>query len=341
MSVETASKHKTSASKSASKHSRKRTHDQSSLSQASSSADPALESPTKKVRTLGHRFKEPATSLGSLTANGDANGARSSTSPFTTIRSTFYLNVPPISSRPAHALPGLCADHLSPLILTYYPPLRGVILSYSDPELSTTPPNTTNQNTEGNVPLARSVDEYGTPFIWLTATFLLLQPKKGIVLKGYPTISSESHIGLICYNLFNASIPFRHIPKDWRWEPARSKKSSVASGDHAQEEEGEGYWIDGDDNPIRNDEELQFVIRDFESVGQGAGPRDKGFLTLEGTLLSTQEEEEVEKADRAAVALKNTKTLKKVDVVKRIDETSKDGSRKKKKSKMEIKDDDY
>jgi hypothetical protein len=38
-----------------------------------------------------------------------------------------------------HSLAGICAEHLSPLILTYYPPFKGVVLSYSNAQLSKHP----------------------------------------------------------------------------------------------------------------------------------------------------------------------------------------------------------
>src|SRR5450432_1640489 len=55
-------------------------------------------------------------------------------SPFHTQTSSIYLPLAPISQR--QPLEGICAEHLSPLILTYYPQLSGVILSYSQPRMS-------------------------------------------------------------------------------------------------------------------------------------------------------------------------------------------------------------
>lgn len=48
-----------------------------------------------------------------------------SESPFSLATVTLYLPLSPISISPTHALASLMAEHLSPLLLTYYPPTEG------------------------------------------------------------------------------------------------------------------------------------------------------------------------------------------------------------------------
>lgn len=277
-----------------SKHSRKRTHDQSSLSQSQSQASSTTampadreESPTKKPRRSLGNVKltvNPAKTLSKTSRKDSAN-----TSPFKTQRSAFYLPLSPSTSHKGLALPGLCAEHLSPLLLTYYAPLRGVILAYSDASLSTAPPtDAVSADAEDGTPLARSIDEYGTPYVWLTATFTLLAPAKGTQLRGYPSVFSEQHVGLLCYNLFNAHVGFEKMPADWSWVPAgeaaASRKSKGGHDNEDNDDESGGHWVDGAGKRISLDDELSFTVVDFESVGLGAGSRDRGFLTLEGTM---------------------------------------------------------
>ncbi|KAG9735711.1 hypothetical protein KCU73_g10440, partial [Aureobasidium melanogenum] len=96
------------------KSAKKRRHDE----QATPTAQPAAEEASET--TLESLPKRPRI------ASPAADDA-TSTSPFVKQTSSFYLPLSPIY----HAFPvdGLCAEHISPLLLTYHPPLRGVILS--------------------------------------------------------------------------------------------------------------------------------------------------------------------------------------------------------------------
>ena len=109
---------------------------------------------------------------------------------------------------------GLCAEHLSPMLLTYHEPFKAVVLAYSDVHLSNYPRG---QSSESEQICAESVDEYSVNYTWITANFLLLRPGRGTQIEGQIRIQNESYIGLICWNMFNANIPRRLVPKDWRW----------------------------------------------------------------------------------------------------------------------------
>ena len=226
-------------------------------------------------------------------------------SPFYRQTSSLYLPLSPIAQ--LHPLQGLCAEHLSPLILTYYAPFRGVILSYSNARLSEDPHGSGDGQNDGIV-LAKSVDEYAVSFVWVTAEFLIFKPQKGGWIEGWINLQNESHVGLVCWNLFNASIERRHLPKDWKWigEPAAVPSKTKLKGSHQslesengevngvmepkehEVEQDEGHFEDVEGNRIEGS--LMFRIRDVET--SPSTDREKGFLSIEGTLMSEKEEKD-------------------------------------------------
>ncbi|KAL8767283.1 MAG: hypothetical protein Q9194_006033, partial [Teloschistes cf. exilis] len=224
-------------------------------------------------------------------------------SPFHLQRSSLYLPLPPIAQ--AYPLQGLCAEHLSPLILTYYPPLRGTILSYHDARLATTPQQeTTNQEAV----LARAIDEYAAPHVWVTAEFLLFKPEKGDMIEGWINLQNEGNIGLVCWNFFNASIERKRLPRTWKWKAGncgakasrRKLKGSEKSGP-VDVDQGEGsadvngvdhideYFEDGDGRMVTG--LIQFRVKDIETSRNYGG--DHNFLSIKGTLLDEAEEQEL------------------------------------------------
>src|SRR5271163_600054 len=88
-------------------------------------------------------------------------------SPFHSVRLSLYVPLSAISLSPATALASLQAEHLSPLLLTYYAPARGIVLAFTDTVLSSTRPQPSNPPPESasSQPstsiLAKCADEYG------------------------------------------------------------------------------------------------------------------------------------------------------------------------------------
>lgn len=226
------------------------------------------------------------------------------TSPFHIQTSSLYLPLSPISQ--LHPLKGLCAEHLSPLILTYYSPFHGVVLSYSNVRLSEHP--STSASVTGQV-LARSVDEYAVSYTWVTADFLVFRPKRGGWIEGWVNLQNEGHLGLVCWNLFNVSIERKRLPKSWKWVRAgaestqqeKKKRKEKVDESVSQETdvegvtEAEGYFEDSDGNKIEG--AIRFKVRDLES--SSSSDKEKGFLSIEGSMLSDEEEMEL-LADEAA-----------------------------------------
>ncbi|OCK84552.1 hypothetical protein K432DRAFT_344968 [Lepidopterella palustris CBS 459.81] len=200
--------------------------------------------------------------------------------PFHIQTTSLYLPLTPIAQ--SDPIAGLCAEHLSPLILTYYPPLSGVLLSYANIRLSETPFPRTNRDPSLPI-LAKAIDEYAATFIWLTADFLILRPEKGVWIEGWVNLHNESHLGLIYLNFISASIPCAQLPASWKWVSGRSRKGKKVPDDG----EGEGYWVDGSGEKVEG--MIRFRIK--ESNMQAKTDEERGFITITGTLLDDEERE--------------------------------------------------
>ena len=213
---------------------------------------------------------------------------------------SLYLPLSPIAQ--LYPLAGLCAEHISPLLLTYYAPFKGVVLAYSNPRLSSRQPvshglvqgNQTLQSgenqDEGPV-LANIPNEYATSFVWLTAEFILLRSSRECFVTGWINLLTESHIGLVCWNLFGASIAADLLPSDWKWKEATAKRSSArasVSNDEITQHVGndaeinEGHYMDGAGRKVQG--WLTFRIIDFD-VSSTEQWGEKGFITLQGSLV--------------------------------------------------------
>ena len=215
---------------------------------------------------------------------------------------SLYLPLSPISQ--LHPLQGLCAEHLSPLILTYYAPLHGLVLSYSNLHLSEEAGGISHRISQGSV-LARSVDEYGASFVWITADFLTFNPRRGAWIEGWINLQNESHLGLVCWNLFNASIDRRRLPLDWKWidgeKDAATKPKTQSHSTFQQDIELEGVHVESTEAGTQHSQgyfengagkkvegSLRFKITDVEA--SPGSDREKSFLSLEGSLLEDREE---------------------------------------------------
>jgi DNA-directed RNA polymerase I subunit RPA43 len=240
-----------------------------------------------------------------------------------------YVSLSPASlSTP---LPALCASIFSPLLLSYFPPARGIVLAYEDVALSDAPPAASRKSSsqqptlpaqDGEIML-RHVDEYSAPFLWATATFLVWRPRTGAWIDGRVTHQSKTHITLSHLNIFPVSILREHLPADWTWSGSSTSSSTAAKGARVADDVGE--WRDAKGEAIGAAAEgetatLHFRIRDFDGRVDGKG-RGKGFLRLDGSLLSEAEEKNMSKGKgkgaKSAGGLK--RTMQAQDEVMQID----------------------
>ena len=243
-------------------------------------ASPDVPSPKKS------RHREKETPL-----NGVSYADSTGCSPFYIQSASVYLSIPPISLQ--YATQGLCSEVLSSLILKYYPPLRGVILAYSNVKISEDPGHPTD-----NRPfLAISVHEYAASFIWTTADFLVFRPRKGDHVEGWINLQNEGHIGLICWNLFNVRIGRACLPASWKWiEPTMRKPRSKAKLKHdgidsqfstngameaGDNPDYQGHYEDENGTPVSG--KISFTVEDVEA--SSSGDHERSYLIVEGTML--------------------------------------------------------
>lgn len=290
-----------------------------------------LEMVDESVLENGHIEPETETSLEADREAVTSDQLQSSAvSSFQALRMSLYLPVPAVAS--SGILSALLTVHISPLLLTFFPPAGGVVLSYHDPVLSARP-----QPGAGRPPLPPDQistamsesevystvgEEFGASWLWLTITLLVFKPETGSELTGFTNAMSEGFIGLVSYNYFQASIPRNRIPTDWNWNgPSRQKPKHkmtarkgvlndsddpsqdtlIDSREQEQIREDDaadgiaGFFLDQDGNPVPED--LKFRVVDLEMIQ--AQERGRQFaLQLEGTLLDEAEERQIQEEER-------------------------------------------
>ncbi|KAK6583017.1 hypothetical protein PZA11_004093 [Diplocarpon coronariae] len=137
---------------------------------------------------------------------------------------------------------------------------------------------------DGTEVLLQNLDEYAVSWTWLTAEFLLFKPEKGAWLEGFVNLQNEGHLGLVCWNLFNASIERKRLPSDWEWRDVSDAREGNEGDGQTYAEEGAGHYVDGEGNKVEG--LIKFKVREIES----SHDRERGFLSIEGTLLSENAE---------------------------------------------------
>lgn len=258
-------------------------------------------------------------------------------SPFHSVRLSLYVPLSAISLSPSMALASLQAEHLSPLLLTYYAPARGIVLAFTDTVLSSTrpqpsnpPPNPASSQPSTSI-LAKCADEYGVSYIWLTTTFLVFRPKPAQTLSGWINVCSDGFVGLLSYNYFQTGVARNRIPKDWRWvgpggDPTQARKRSMRSKAKKvrirSSDSEEDVDMDADNTQTTLVDPEDWAEDDYDGTGYfvtADGSRVKGTLQfcvvdvdvvpghhrnmwtlqIEGTLLSPEGEAAVVEEERA------------------------------------------
>lgn len=246
----------------------------------------AQERAAKKQKNGQKKARFAAHSAQSSTSNA-SNGKPS---PF--VKQTTSLHLPLSPFAHDFAIEGLLAEHIAPLVLTYFAPLKGILLAYENPRISERPGGGVIANAD-NTPtsvLSRSVDEYGVTFVWLTAEWLVFKPQRGTYLEGKVIIQNESMLGLVCYNYFNAMIERDKLPEDWKWIEAseegaqNQKKSNKKKAIEALRESG--HFVDGEGKEI--DSKQTFKVEDFDA---NQGPNGQiATVSIIGTLRLDDDE---------------------------------------------------
>ncbi|KAI0967128.1 hypothetical protein F4678DRAFT_252757 [Xylaria arbuscula] len=225
--------------------------------------------------------------------------------PFYTQTVSQYLPLHPLGI--GEPTQGYVNQHLEPLLNRYVPIFGGVLLSYRNPRIGEAPGKGSLTQDSGleDIALLESVNEYAVSFGWLTVEIDIFRPSRGAWLEGLVNIQSGGHVGVVCWGKFNASIESERLPRDWTWvdqhagkenevaEPDTSSPSESAQDDteaDPAEVHSTGYWVNGQGSKVTADAPICFRIKNYEVGTSG----DYGYLSIEGTMLT--EDEEAEKA---------------------------------------------
>ncbi|POS75919.1 hypothetical protein DHEL01_v205686 [Diaporthe helianthi] len=242
---------------------------------------------------------------------------------------TFSQRIPIWPAAFDEPLTKMAREYLDPMLNRYSPKFKGVLLAYKNVNLSDRPRRADAKNppTDDTPVVLESVECYAPPFAWLTADLHLFIPSRGAWMEGEINLQSEGHIGVVCFDKFNASISRRSLPKGWTWvdqpeeeeeeeeqpEPVAAEEDPFVEGQEqtAEGEEGKkaeqapqlrssGYWLDRNGEKVTG--KIYFRIKNFSSGSTG----DYIYLSLQGTMLddeaereSVAEEKALEKARRA------------------------------------------
>ncbi|OAL50363.1 hypothetical protein IQ07DRAFT_679785 [Pyrenochaeta sp. DS3sAY3a] len=234
-----------------------------------------------------------------------------------------YVSLSPASL--SSPLPALCASIFSPLLLSYFPPAKGIVLAYEDVQLSATPPpsssasNSKSKSASRSKPHARPqqddssdsdedeedreeapqqlllthIDEYSAPFLWATATLLIFRPQQNHHITATLTHASQTHITLSYLNTFPVAVLAAHLPASWTWQAQEGNR--VKKGWDGRIADEGGWWVDGEGERVDVGKEIGVWVRDVEGVGKGRG---KAFLRIEGSLVGIGEEAVAERGAR-------------------------------------------
>ncbi|KAI1400575.1 hypothetical protein F4819DRAFT_461156 [Hypoxylon fuscum] len=250
--------------------------------------------------------------------------------PFFTQTVSQYLALYP--SGLAEPVESFAKQHLAHLVNHYVTSFRGVLLDYRNPRVGERPDkgSLTEESGMDDMVLLESINEYAVTFGWLTVEVDLFRPTRGAWMEGIVNLQGEGHIGVICFDKFNASIEAGRLPHGWHWVDLLSKDKDQGKKSKGKKNSREktteeaklptpepvenpedspdndttqmhttGYWADDMGTRVRGGAKLYFRIKHYEVGVSG----DYGYLSIEGTMLDVE-------AEKARAAEEREKTRK-------------------------------
>ncbi|GMI18462.1 hypothetical protein TrLO_g12360 [Triparma laevis f. longispina] len=162
-------------------------------------------------------------------------------SPFQTLPLTYLISLPPSA---LSNIPLNLTLNLNKSLLTYDKRLKGILCSYSD------------MSFKDNKPFGKIINE--NPWLNFKVQFngLIFSPHPGIILKGEINKISSGHIGILIYNVFNASVMSENL-KEW----------SYNEDGECWEKGGESMEVGGEvEFKVEGEREEEGVVSFFGSV---------------------------------------------------------------------------
>ncbi|CAN6668417.1 DNA-directed RNA polymerase I subunit Rpa43p [Trichomonascus vanleenenianus] len=224
--------------------------------------------PKSKRRRHSMSQQQPAS-----TNTKDSNGISQC---FHKVSTSLYVSLAPVYvNRP---LEGIQSQHLDPLLMSYFPSARGVVLAYTNVRLCGQDPEA---KAEGEPVVSKIMYDSPFSYLWVSVDFLIWKPMAGDTLEGWINLQSPSHIGLLIHDTFNATIKRDAIPVDWSFVRNEIDESQVAadSEEKSQSPQSLGYWVDGSGKRI--DDKLKFSVKAFNVSTR--------MVSIQGTMLKPGE----------------------------------------------------
>lgn len=182
-------------------------------------------------------------------------------------------------------LQGIMKQHLNPMVMTYNSKVGGVIIGYDNLEILDANPlnDEDNDGDSHSYKLIKVNADTSFSFAWCNVDLYVWQPQVGDILEGHIFIQSASHIGMLIYDAFNASIKKNNIPYEWTYiredeslaEGEDSRDNGESSG--RKKYNSTGYWVD--ENGVRISGKIKFTVKKIHTTGR--------VISIEGTLLGT------------------------------------------------------
>lgn len=220
---------------------------------------------------------------------------------FHRISTSLYVSLAPVYA--LNPVAGIKAQHLDPLLMSYFAPVGGVVLGHLNLRLSGQDEATGAEKEKNSQPVFAKV-MYDSPFafLWISVDFLVWKPQPKDVLEGWVNLQSPSHIALLIHDTFNATIKRDAIPTDWEFIPnqadeeeeedlalASSVDRAVAEMEKENNEAAKnerkslfrdpkslGHWIDGQGKKIEG--KIRFSVKSFHVSSR--------FVSVQGSLLA-------------------------------------------------------
>lgn len=188
---------------------------------------------------------------------------------FHTVSTSLYVSLAP--SHLNNPINGIKAQHLDPLVMSYFAKADGVVLSYSNIQLSDEN-QATNADDEPTT-VARIDGSTPFTFLWITVDLLVWRPQIGDTLEGSVYMQTASHIGLLIHDTFNASIKKYNVPQTWEFIPNQEDEISNTDDNKFK---SFGYWQDEEQNKVEG--KIKFTVKTIYTSGK--------VVSVEGSLIT-------------------------------------------------------
>ncbi len=195
-------------------------------------------------------------------------------------------------------------QYLRPALNHYSQNYGGVLLGFSNVGIGRQERlNPQNPPTDRTPAVFDTIDSYAVGWGSMTADLDLFVPSRGAWMMGRVILQSEGHLGVLCWDRFNASIEAKRLPRGWRFVDLAAGDAQEEPLAQSLEDEGAenetregstfgagqmhstGYWVDGSGRRVKGN--VLFRIKSYE-VGKAG---EQSWLSIEGTMLNEEEKE--------------------------------------------------